>query len=978
MKHNQTKVGVLLGALAALFTASPLWAADIEVNQVQVKTKGSQLKLELQTDKNQKQEPQVVLIRNGKTLFAHLLNTDLDLPSGKTFRRRNPAPGIASVEISKTEFSGIEVVVTSKTGSPGGKFQVDGSEDIILEVVPNQRQLPKLKLPNIFQWHKQVQPKLAQNTDGAIDIPVEAPQPQPIVPPSTPDVLIPNPEILIDGQEVPATGTLQPVAPAPAFLPRAVPPPVGDIAVGNINTAPEILDLGTAAVVPRLVLREAPVREVLSLLARSANLNLVYTGGSSGDEDLAQTISLDLENESVQDAFNTVLQVSGLQANRRGTTIFVGPSLPIAARNIVTRSFRLNQVETDSAAVFLATQGASVQILEQQEEDIVDPETNRTVRTRLLPPQIRSLTADQPDQDINAPLLLRGLTVTTDSRLNTLTMIGEPRLVQIATAMLTQLDARKRQVAVNVKIVDVNLAGEERFNTSFSFGLGDTFFSVDRGRLNVNQGDIRPPTSGEVEGSQFGRPVFPNPLSGQQIFLDPNTGTQLTRDPSTGELVPTESLRPGNLLPNRPDDVRVTGITPGRQGASAVSQTFFDADGNARPLQELEGFGGTARPLVNSTTGNLVPAGNAIVPETFFDINGDPRNLQELQGFGGTIQPLLDPATGGLISAPADANGAPQFFDINGEARLLSELQGFGGTLEPLRDLGTGDLIAASSGAQGAPLFFDTDGNSRLLNELEGFGGVFEPLLNAATGNLIQATAALPEIISTAAQFAFSVPNFVQYPTEFLGRLQAEVVSGNAKILTDPTLVIQEDQEATVKLTENAIVSIETEVDTESGVRTTTPVLEEVGLSLTISVERIDDNGFISLSASPTVSSLGESQVFDSGAGALNAINLVNRRELSSGLVRMRDSQTLILSGIIQEADRSVVTKVPFLGDLPIIGALFRSTERRNERAEVIILLTPQVIDDSPESAFGYNYTPGAQTRQFLQERGFNVPAPPR
>jgi type IV pilus assembly protein PilQ len=61
---------------------------------------------------------------------------------------------------------------------------------------------------------------------------------------------------------------------------------------------------------------------------------------------------------------------------------------------------------------------------------------------------------------------------------------------------------------------------------------------------------------------------------------------------------------------------------------------------------------------------------------------------------------------------------------------------------------------------------------------------------------------------------------------------------------------------------------------------------------------------------------------------------------------------------------------VPILGDIPILGALFRSTERANQRQEVIVLLTPQIIDDSADSSFGYSYTPGRETRQFLQQRG--------
>jgi type IV pilus assembly protein PilQ len=98
---------------------------------------------------------------------------------------------------------------------------------------------------------------------------------------------------------------------------------------------------------------------------------------------------------------------------------------------------------------------------------------------------------------------------------------------------------------------------------------------------------------------------------------------------------------------------------------------------------------------------------------------------------------------------------------------------------------------------------------------------------------------------------------------------------------------------------------------------------------------------------------------------------LVQERRLQSGQIRLRDGQTLILSGIIQETDQTTVSKVPILGDIPLLGALFRSTSRQNGRQEVIVLLTPQIIEDSMGSSFGYNYTPGPEARQLLQQRGF-------
>jgi type IV pilus assembly protein PilQ len=536
--------------------------------------------------------------------------------------------------------------------------------------------------------------------------------------------LIAEPEVIIQESQNPVLQTDTPVAP---LLPRAVAPPVGDITISNVDATPNTIDLGTSVVVPRLVLREAPAREVLAVLARYAGFNLVFTdpqgGGAAEGEEAApeQTVSLDLENESVQEVFNSVLMVSGLQANLRGRTIFVGSTLPQGARDLISRSLRLNQVSAVNAATYLASQGAEYQRLVSEKEERTDPLTGRVIGTTDKAPTLEALKVKK-EEGSSVPFLLEGLTVATDERLNSLTLIGDPRQVQIATSMLTQLDARRRQAVVNVKVVDVQLRGGAFYNSSFSFGFDQGFAINDGGLAILNFGGFLP-----------------------------------------------EALRQERAL-----------------------------DG---------------------------------------EIVGDPNR--------------------------------------------------------------------------------------------------------------------------------------------FLINLEAEITSGNGKILTDPTLVVQEGQQATVKLTQKVVESVETQVDPLSGVRTTTPVLADAGLTLTVEIDRIDDNGFINLFVSPTIAAPGSTEVFDSGAGATNVLTLLTRRELTSGLIRLRDGQTLILSGIIQETDRTTVNKVPLLGDIPILGALFRRTDNSSERSEVIIMLTPKIVDDNTNATFGYSYTPGPGAADVLRDQGFPVQPQP-
>ncbi|MHC5726971.1 MAG: type II secretion system protein GspD, partial [Nostoc sp.] len=431
--------------------------------------------------------------------------------------------------------------------------------------------------------------------------------------------------------------------------------------------------------------------------------------------------------------------------------------------------------------------------------------------------------------------LLRGLQVLGEERTNAITLIGAPRLVEMAIAQLTQLDIRRRQVVVNVKIIDVNLNNTQDYNTSFSFGIGNNYFSNDGGAASLNFGGSRPVTSAEARNSVTQTPTITNPITGTP-FLNPN---QFTTIPGGGS---------GTTVINQ----------------SQTPYTYTAPNGS--PIVVAPGTVYTT-PSTNTTTTVFQPI--------------SPASSNALQtGFS-----AITPATNNIITVAA-----------NGIATVTQ---------------------------------------------------------------------------GTAATATSALSSLYQFPKRLLTSLQAQVTNGNAKILTDPTLIVQEGQQALINLTQEVVGNITLQTtDTSGGSRTDRTIQKQaVGLTLNVKIERIDDNGFVSLSVAPTVSA--PSGTADTGNGS---ITLVSQRSLTSGLIRLRDGQTLILSGIIQDQDRSTISKIPILGDLPLIGALFRSTNRSNQRNEVIVLLTPQIMDDSQNSSYGYNYNPSPEVRQILERRGLKLP----
>ncbi|AUC60228.1 type IVa pilus secretin PilQ [Cyanobacterium sp. HL-69] len=678
------------------------------------------------------------------------------------------------------------------------------------------------------------------------------------------EVLFPNPDVRIDGQPVRPTN----IEAAPPFQQRAVAPPTGDISVSNTDISTQNVNLGTTAVVPRLVLRDAPLDEVLKILARAAGLSIMFDYSKAQEQGegasiLRELITIDLEGERVQDIFNNLLKLNRLEAYRQGNTIFVGESLPYSVNDTISRTLRVNQANAGTLAAQLALAGATVQEVSeifQEERNAEGVLIGRTVTGR----EIRPLSAADNQANQGTPLPLRRLSATVDERTNAITLTGTPDQVRIASNLILQSDVRLRQVAVNVRIVDVQLDQGTSFGSSFSFGVDNTGIVQDGGTGVINFG---------------------------------------TRDQN----VSSEDFRigpDGNLIPGFDESIIIT-------------------EGFTRDL---------AQTLTESLANDLTSTNNDDLNRTFQD----------------TIDRTLG-QFGNNTAFNRDQAEDLQRALVNNLARTITESNVNNDTTN-ITDNISRNVVRT---LQGLPI------GSPRSGRISPFGSDFNP--------------AQPGVgAATTPGRNFNLPQ------AFLAQIRSSISSGNAKILTDPTLVVQESQTGSVSLVENVVTSVLTEVDVESGVRTVTPVIEPAGLNLSVQVDRIDDNGFISLLVNPSISAPGNPQIFDSGGGASNVITPLVERSVSSGLIRLRDGQTLILSGIIQDAERVQVSKIPILGDLPLIGSLFRSTFTDKTRSEVIVMLTPQILNDSEGySGMGYQYTPSAETGQILRNRGVNIPGSP-
>lgn len=154
--------------------------------------------------------------------------------------------------------------------------------------------------------------------------------------------------------------------------------------------------------------------------------------------------------------------------------------------------------------------------------------------------------------------------------------------------------------------------------------------------------------------------------------------------------------------------------------------------------------------------------------------------------------------------------------------------------------------------------------------------------------------------------------------------------NGSAKILASPTLMTVEGEKAELLIGDKIPMKIDKDDHQEIK-------YIEAGINLSF-LPLVTNNNEILLEVNPRVNSLGETI-----AGSLPSINT---REVSTN-VRLKNQETFIIAGLIQEDIISSKIKVPVLGDIPILGNIFKSYEKSNRQNEVIIMLKPYIIKDT-------------------------------
>ncbi len=160
--------------------------------------------------------------------------------------------------------------------------------------------------------------------------------------------------------------------------------------------------------------------------------------------------------------------------------------------------------------------------------------------------------------------------------------------------------------------------------------------------------------------------------------------------------------------------------------------------------------------------------------------------------------------------------------------------------------------------------------------------------------------------------------------------LQAMQTQGQGKIVSSPRVLTADRTKAIIK------EGIEIPYQSNSGDQGTTTSFKEANLVLDVTPQITPDNDIIL-----------DVQVNKDAANFLKAVNgepSIDKREVKTQ-VRVGDGNTVVIGGIYIQNESDTVSKIPLLGDIPVLGHLFRSNSRKNERRELLVFITPRIVE---------------------------------
>lgn len=360
--------------------------------------------------------------------------------------------------------------------------------------------------------------------------------------------------------------------------------------------------------------------------------------------------------------------------------------------------------------------------------------------------------------------------------------------------------------------------------------------------------------------------------------------------------------------------------------------------------------------VVTSAADSLVLSGqvsNPVVAEQAVEIaNAYVRSAYQQ----GVVHPGASGGQGGNTAgrALADAGGAPllarvvNLLGVAAPMQVMLEvkvaevsktvLDQFGINFSRAYALGDGSAIRFLNGLLGGQGLV-AGGVSGTVGAMVGGGSINSATNGSATGGITA-----PNGTATIGGGSTTIPMIAGQNSTLIG-VDAKKQDGLVKVLAEPTVMAISGQEGSFLAGGKILVPI---AQNNGGVLTYTLEEKEFGVSLRFRPTVLADNR-INLQVNPEVSELASNGVTltSSATGATAILPAFSTRKAAT-TVQLRDGQSFAIGGLMKANATANVNAFPILGELPIIGALFRSTSFQTDRSELVFVVTPRLVKPLP------------------------------
>jgi|GEM_PF-465935 len=644
-------------------------------------------------------------------------------------------------------------------------------------------------------------------------------------------------------------------------------------------------------IIHNLSFRETPVREVIAEIARRGNLNVLI------DKSVVGKISGDLHDVTLNEGMTNVLAASGLQ-----TRVLPGNTVMIATQNAFT-VLGLNRTTAKAFHLSYAYPYDVAQIL------------HASIFNRGFLPDFSSVMSKKT-ANTGSEKVGRTSKEASASKMRAPGEFGGDRDVnQVEQKTHDNAAGEVDDMTTETKFtskLDGNRSVKSQTKATPTEGQGFQNSATDPGSMQIRSTQ-EVSVDYTVEQNGGGTICIPDSRNRQVLVVGTQEDVQLA-----GEAI--------RLLDRRPAEVHIQ---------SSLLEITNEGIRQIGAVLNLQGQGASA---------NVLGSGRAPL-------------LQYLPGLGspGPVSGPTGYTIGGNATTAAPINSLARFTTGNSLVNLITQaVPGMGQIFSALNsnpvDTQVSPPIGSTVGYQVnnlRPQPIDTTGNGpvALLTN-----GAFTGLL----GNLV------PTVLPSAAAVAprstsFSSFNFLTLGKKAGGRaniatmpaglnlgLNLLLQTNKAKLVANPSLVVMDNTEALIVIADEVVHKVTTTVSL--GVVTTNVELEKAGIFLDV-VPKVSDDGFITMRLRPRVSTPLPQQSFADDTVVVTPLSI---REVLSQNVRVKDGQTLVIGGLFSEREEAQLGKVPYLAEAPILGTFFRNTLKGRRRTELMLLITPKIVEEEP------------------------------